>query len=385
MHKKILPVLISVTLSAPAISSEVGSLPGVNDGIFTVSGGYYTMPSEWEGFGDQEISRIGEDIERDAPFVKLGYEFADDWYVSGLMGYERIQNDVSGDDASKLDTDRELFAGFEIKGVVYRDDKLSAGPFLQYTQYTDFSVTGPVLSNGVINNTDVELTDIYTASAGFIGQYQFDKLSAYAGAYLTKSEASLDGTLGNSTVAKTLHDADATRFLLGVNIPLSEKLSLDLETHVYQDFGFAVSLNYYPFKTRPVKKAEVVAADDANPVAKAETGPTEFENQIYFAQGSTEVEESEYHKIRQLARFMLKRPDSDVIIEGHCDCFGEEEFNQELSEQRALAVKKLLINFYSIPEDRIMLVGYGESFPIATNETAEGRQKNRRVRVYAIE
>jgi len=155
LYKKILPVLISATLSAPAISSEVGSLPAMNDGVFTVSGGYYTMPSEWEGFGDQEISRIGDDIERDAPFVKLGYEFADDWYVSGMMGYERIQNDESGDDASRLDTDRELFAGFEIKGVVYRDDKLSAGPFLQYTRYTDFSVSGPVLSNGVIKNTDV--------------------------------------------------------------------------------------------------------------------------------------------------------------------------------------------------------------------------------------
>lgn len=57
------------------MSSVVGSLAGVSDGDFTVSGGYYTMPSEWEGFGDQQVSRIGDDIERDAPFVKLGYEF----------------------------------------------------------------------------------------------------------------------------------------------------------------------------------------------------------------------------------------------------------------------------------------------------------------------
>jgi len=377
--------MICTIVSSTAFASEIGSLPKTDDGMYTVSAGYYLMRSEWDGFNDAHTNQLINDLERDAPFVKLGMEVMDDWYASVLFGFENITNDPVAPTVPILDTDSELFVGVELKGVVYRDEAISMGPFIQANAYTNFSISGPILNNGSIKNIDIDVTDFITAKAGFMGQYQFEKVSVYGGAYYVHSEAKVEGAIGLDQLDLTIKDDNNARLLLGANIPLSEKLSLDVETHYYDEASFAIALNYYPNKTKPVKKAAPAKPVVTEIIKPSPPEATEFENQIYFEQGATEVGESEYKKIRALARFMLKRPDSDVIIEGHCDCFGEEEFNQELSEKRALSVKKLLMNFYNIPEDRILMVGYGESFPLATNTTKEGRQKNRRVRVYATD
>lgn len=69
-----------------------------------------------------------------------------------------------------------------------------------------------------------------------------------------------------------------------------------------------------------------------------------------------------------------------VIIEGHTDSSGDAAFNQQLSEQRAEAVKAEAVANGAIP-DRITTVGYGESKPVADNSTRAGRAKNRRVEI----
>jgi len=73
-----------------------------------------------------------------------------------------------------------------------------------------------------------------------------------------------------------------------------------------------------------------------------------------------------------------KEPDIKVEIVGHTDSIGTEEYNKRLSEGRATVVKEYLIS-KGITPDRLEAVGYGESLPIDTNWTSEGRTKNRRV------
>ena len=72
-------------------------------------------------------------------------------------------------------------------------------------------------------------------------------------------------------------------------------------------------------------------------------------------------------------------PDLEVVVEGHTDSVGSDAYNQGLSERRAKAVVKYLTDSVGVPADKLTAVGYGESRPVATNDTAEGRQKNRRV------
>jgi OOP family OmpA-OmpF porin len=69
-----------------------------------------------------------------------------------------------------------------------------------------------------------------------------------------------------------------------------------------------------------------------------------------------------------------------VIATGHTDSVGTDAYNQRLSERRAAAVKEYLVS-KGIPASKITTIGKGESQPVATNKTAEGRQKNRRVDV----
>jgi OOP family OmpA-OmpF porin len=67
-----------------------------------------------------------------------------------------------------------------------------------------------------------------------------------------------------------------------------------------------------------------------------------------------------------------------VIATGHTDSVGTDAYNQRLSERRAAAVKDYLVS-RGVPAAKITTIGKGESQPVATNKTAEGRQKNRRV------
>ena len=67
-----------------------------------------------------------------------------------------------------------------------------------------------------------------------------------------------------------------------------------------------------------------------------------------------------------------------VIATGHTDSIGTDQYNQRLSERRAAAIKEYLVS-KGIPASKVTTIGKGESQPVATNKTAEGRQKNRRV------
>ena len=82
-----------------------------------------------------------------------------------------------------------------------------------------------------------------------------------------------------------------------------------------------------------------------------------------------------------MVRFLAQYPNSDAIIEGHTDSNGSDDYNQGLSKRRAETVKMALISKYGINPNRLTAVGYGESRPIATNETSDGRYTNRRVMV----
>ena len=77
---------------------------------------------------------------------------------------------------------------------------------------------------------------------------------------------------------------------------------------------------------------------------------------------------------------MVKYPQTSILVEGHTDSTGSDAYNQQLSERRANSVRKLLVQ-RGVQEQRITILGYGESRPIATNATPEGRQMNRRVEI----
>jgi outer membrane protein OmpA-like peptidoglycan-associated protein len=89
-------------------------------------------------------------------------------------------------------------------------------------------------------------------------------------------------------------------------------------------------------------------------------------------------------ELERAIRFILQNPGRRFEISAHTDALGTEEYNLDLSERRAAAVRKYLIE-NGVPEDIIISKGYGEAQPIADNETPQGRQRNRRVELSVIE
>jgi OOP family OmpA-OmpF porin len=93
------------------------------------------------------------------------------------------------------------------------------------------------------------------------------------------------------------------------------------------------------------------------------------------------VKEKYNDEIKKVADFLKEFPDKTATIEGHTDNIASDDYNQKLSEERANAIRQYLIEKFGIEESRLTAVGYGETKPIADNDTEEGRQKNRRVEV----
>lgn len=100
---------------------------------------------------------------------------------------------------------------------------------------------------------------------------------------------------------------------------------------------------------------------------------------IEFDTAKADIKPQYSDEVRRLADFMIKYPVTTVEIGGHTDNTGREESNIKLSQRRADAVKKYLIEKFGIDASRISAKGYGPSKPVADNSTALGRQQNRRV------
>lgn len=100
---------------------------------------------------------------------------------------------------------------------------------------------------------------------------------------------------------------------------------------------------------------------------------------VEFDYDKADVKPQYHNDIEKVANIMKAYPEKELQLEGHTDNIGSDGYNMKLSQRRAESVKKYLVEKFGIAESRISAVGYGESMPVAPNDTAEGRQKNRRV------
>jgi outer membrane protein OmpA-like peptidoglycan-associated protein len=105
-----------------------------------------------------------------------------------------------------------------------------------------------------------------------------------------------------------------------------------------------------------------------------------FKSDMMFDTGSAAILPGAYGEISRTAKVLNRYPESIILVRGHTDSTGSETMNQKLSEQRADSVKKNLVS-QNVNPDRILTVGYGETSPVANNDTEAGRAANRRVEV----
>ena len=100
---------------------------------------------------------------------------------------------------------------------------------------------------------------------------------------------------------------------------------------------------------------------------------------VEFDSDKSTIKKGYYKDINDLAGVMKQYPDLNVVIEGYTDSVGNSAYNKKLSQGRADAVKKYIVEEAGINAHRIKAQGFGKDKPIASNKTKKGRQQNRRV------
>ncbi len=103
-----------------------------------------------------------------------------------------------------------------------------------------------------------------------------------------------------------------------------------------------------------------------------------FDSGILYDIDKSELRPISKTNLADLAKILNKYPDTNILIEGHTDNTGTDDHNMTLSKDRAQSVASYLATV-EVASARFSTAGYGEAQPIVTNDTAEGRQKNRRV------
>ncbi|MEZ4699711.1 MAG: OmpA family protein [Rhodothermales bacterium] len=111
-----------------------------------------------------------------------------------------------------------------------------------------------------------------------------------------------------------------------------------------------------------------------------------FDSAILFEFGKADLSAQAKTNLDNLAQSLKEYPNTEILIAGHTDSVGSEEFNQKLSETRANSAASYLLQA-GITSDRMSVIGHGETQPVASNDTDMGRAQNRRVEVaiYASE
>lgn len=100
-----------------------------------------------------------------------------------------------------------------------------------------------------------------------------------------------------------------------------------------------------------------------------------------FTPGSAQLNAALQRELQSVAEILLEFERTLIVVRAHTDSSGSTEYNQALSERRALRVAEALVD-NGVDPQRVVAVGHGESEPIADNDTANGRARNRRVEIF---
>lgn len=269
------------------------------------------------------------------------------------------------------------------------NDRWAAEVLYAYDDSGDFKDGGP----------DMEVTNWQLGALYYGGTYISSEMRLRPYLTLSSGEIKIEGD-DFDTVETTVNGGAGVRFMFG------ERLGLRLEGKAIHsldesetDYLVTAGLNFYMGKTQPDPEPAPLDSDgdgvtddrdrcpgtpagtkvdaDGCPLPVAQVASVKLK--VNFGFDSTKVQEQYFSDLEELANFLKRFSDLQVDVEGHTDSTGPEDYNMGLSQRRAQAVVDVLVNQYGIDAARLQPKGYGESQPVASNDTEEGRAQNRRV------
>lgn len=216
-------------------------------------------------------------------------------------------------------------------------------------------VTPQVMSSNVIDSKDkwVEVSGSFVAKGG----EQYVTIGLFNGPKEVKRAAATNET----------NNKKAYYFIDGVEVNSSNEKDTDGD-------GIVDSEDKCPtVKGKPEYKGCLLSEEEVRLIEEASA-------HIYFETGSAVIKKESFTDLDKLVAVLKKHPEVKARVEGHTDNTGNAEKNLSLSKARAKSVADYLVS-HGEPADHISSEGYGITRPIATNDTKEGRAKNRRVEI----
>jgi outer membrane protein OmpA-like peptidoglycan-associated protein len=163
------------------------------------------------------------------------------------------------------------------------------------------------------------------------------------------------------TISKSLSDKKTGAFTIFLPDTAQFSLNVSRTGYLFYSSKIVFSNDTLRIALQPIKKGGKIIL-----------------NNVFFAFNSSELESKSEKEINEIFNFLQKNPNIKLEICGHTDNIGNEKFNLVLSENRAATVRNALIN-KGISSDRLTSKGFGFSQPVASNDTEENRERNRRV------
>jgi len=172
-----------------------------------------------------------------------------------------------------------------------------------------------------------------------------------------------------------------------VCLPLGKNYSLNVnkEKYLFHSENFALTdknIDQPFFLDISLRKIPDTPIASNTPATLAISAPIILKN-VFFDTGSANLRSESFSELGKLNQLLVDYPTMEIEISGHTDDVGSDQANQKLSEDRAHAVYDYLIG-HGILKSRLAFKGFGESQPIGSNDTGEGRQENRRTEFVII-
>ncbi|MBK9255958.1 MAG: PD40 domain-containing protein [Saprospiraceae bacterium] len=222
-------------------------------------------------------------------------------------------------------------------------------------------------------NLDIYQFELYESARPMASTYIQGQISdASTGNFLKASVTITDLESGN-VIYKTLSEKDGT-FVTGLAIGKNYACIVEKEGYLFYSRHFELMGIHTPGDPFVMNIRLIPIINTDTTVVPSE--PVLLDN-IFFESGSAVLKKESYTEIRKLYDLLVNQPNLKIKILGHTDDVGREDDNLLLSTHRAQAVHKAIADL-GIDKSRLSSEGLGEKYPVATNETAEGRKKNRR-------
>lgn len=286
------------------------------------------------------------DIDNDVmPALGLEYRFNEKWAMEVLGISGEVNSDLPGGD---LD-----YTQWHLDGLYYLERAGNWEPYLAFgAGETEFDRSG-------YDNVETAI------NAGFGARYHFDNN------WSARTDFRMLSTFDNEFVDAAL--------LVGLSYAFGgDKPAPTAPKPVVKEIGDSDKDGVLDDRDACPNSPAGTEVDKTGCKVK-EKRRAEINLKVNFANNSAEVTEEFMGEIDDLAQYMNRFPSEKLVIEAHTSDVGSADYNMALSQRRAAAVVEILVERFGINASRLSSKGYGESRPIASNDTKEGQAANRRL------